>query len=202
MPASALKVLFADPRVIDNQRAERWRLQAAVGLLQPQNSEETSSSLLELLVPLSSPDGRNVLPLPIASVLSAYFLRDGALEGWATEVSKAQPAPGFNPRALMREMAKRQKLLTALESYLMANRGGGSFDELKPKVRALAESTLAYALAQDALKPALVQLFELAAENVERFAPDPARQATFAKTLLGAVDAVAVEAWVEQRQKH
>jgi superfamily II helicase len=45
-------VLFADPRVIDRRQAERWRLQAAVGLLQPQNSEETSSSLLELLVTL------------------------------------------------------------------------------------------------------------------------------------------------------
>lgn len=193
-------VLFADPRVIDRRQAERWRLQAAVGLLQPENSEETSSSLLELLVPLSSPDGSNVLPLPMASVLPAYFLREGALESWAVEVSAAYELLGFNPRALMREITKRQKLLTALESYLMANRGSESFEELKPKVRALAESTLAYALAQDASKHLLVQLFELAAENVERLAPDPARQTAFAKTLLGAVDAVAVETWVQQHE--
>lgn len=192
-------VLFADPRVIDKRQAERWRLQAAVGLLQPQNSEETSSSLLELLVPLSSPDG-NVLPLPIALVLPVYFLRGDALEGWATEVSKTYQHLGFEPRSLLREISRRQKLLTALESYLMANRGTGSFEGLKPKVRALAESTLAYSLAHDTSKPALVQLFELAAEHVEQVAPDPARQATFAKTLLGAVDAASVEAWVQQHE--
>jgi superfamily II DNA/RNA helicase len=192
-------VLFADHRVIDRRQAERWRLQAAVGLLQPQNSEETSSSLLELLVPLSSPDG-NVLPLPIALVLPAYFLRGDALEGWATEVTKTYQHLGFEPRSLLREVSRRQKLLTALESYLMANRGTGSFEELKPKVRALAESTLAYSLAHDTAKPALVQLFELAAEHVEQVAPDPARQATFAKTLLGAVDAASVEAWVQQHE--
>jgi hypothetical protein len=134
-------------------------------------------------------------------LLPAYFLRDGALEGWATEVSKAYEWLGFTPLVLVREIGKRQKLLTALESYLMANRGSGSFEELKPKVRALAESTLAYALAQAALKPALVQLFELAAENVERLAPEPARQTAFAKTLLGAVDAVSVEAWVQQHEE-
>lgn len=194
-------VLFADPRVIDRRNTERWRLQAAVGLLEPQNSEETSSSLLELLAPLLSHDGSNVLPLPMASVLPAYFLRDGELESWVAEVSKDYELLGFNPRSLMQEIAKRQKLLTALESYLMANRGSGSFEDLKSKVRALAESTLAYALAQDAAKPALVQLFDLAAANVERLAPEPARQAAFAKTLLGAVDAVKVETWVQQHEE-
>jgi POLQ-like helicase len=192
-------VLFADPRVIDRRQAERWRLQAAVGLLQPQNSEETSSSLLELLVPLSSPDGI-ILPLPVAMVLPAYFLRGDVLEGWATEVSKTYQHLGFESRSMVREISRRQKLLTALESYLMANRGTGSFEELKPKVSALAQSTLAYALAQDTSRPALVQLFELAAEHVEQLVPDPARQATFAKTLLGAVDAAAVEAWVQQHE--
>lgn len=192
-------VLFADPKIIDRHQAERWRLQAAVGLLQPQNSEETSSSLLELLVPLSSPNG-NVLPLPVAMVLPAYFLRGDVLEEWATEMSTTYQHLGFEPRPLVREISKRQKLLTALESYLMANRGTGSFEEVKPKASALAQSTLAYALAPDTSRPALMQLFELAAENVEQLAPDPARQATFAKTLLGAVDAAAVEAWVQQHE--
>lgn len=122
------------------------------------------------------------------------------MEAWATEASRTYQHLGFEPRSLVREISRRQKLLTALESYLMANRGTGSFEELKPKVSALAQSTLAYALAHDTSKPALVQLFELAAEHVERLAPDPARQTTFAKTLLGAVDATAVEAWVQQHE--
>lgn len=192
-------VLFADPKVIDNSRTERWRLQAAVGLLKPENSEETSSSLLELLEPLASSDGQN--NLPAAEVLEAYFMRGEKLEAWAMEIANTHQRLGFDQRSLMREISKRQKLLTALESYLLANRGIEDFEALLPKVRALATSTLAYALADDGSKAALVQLFELAATHIERLVPEPPRQAMFAKTLLGVVDAAEVEAWVREREE-
>jgi POLQ-like helicase len=194
-------VLFADPKVIDNHRTERWRMQAAVGLLRPENSEETSSSLLELLAPLDSPDGKNTLPIPTDYLLEAYFKRGAELEGWAAEMANAHQRLGFEQRALMKEISGRQKLLSALESYLMANRGEDSFEALLPRVKTLATSTLAYALADDGLKASLVQLFEAAALNIEQMVPEPTRQATYAKTLLGTFDATAVEAWVREREE-
>lgn len=192
-------VLFADPKVIDNKRTERWRLQAAVGLLRPENSEETSSSLLELLAPISSPDSRNTLPVPIAEVLPAYFKRGEELLAWATEIGETHQRLGFDHRSLTKEILNRQKLLSALESYLMANRGGESFEAFVPRVRALATSTLAYALADEATKVSLVELFELSAMHIEQLTPDTARQATYAKTLLGVFDSTKVEAWVQER---
>lgn len=192
-------VIFADPKVIDNRQTERWRLQAAVGLLKPENSEETTSSLLELLAPVASPDGRNVLPVPIADVLQAYFKRGEELLAWAADMGDAHRQLGFDPRSLMKEISKRQKLLSALESYLMANRGAESFEEFLPRVRVLAASTLAYSMADEPTKTSLVQLFELSAAHIERLVPEPARQAMFAKTLLGAFDSAKVEAWVQER---
>lgn len=189
-------ILFADPKVIDNQQRESWRLQAAVGLLKPENSEETTSSLLELLAPVSSPDGKNTLPVPIADVLQAYFKRGDELLAWATEMGDAHRRLGFDHRSLMREISRRQKLLSALESYLMANRGVEGFEDLLPRVRALAASTLAYSLADESTKASLVQLFELSATHIERLVPEPARQAAYARTLLGAFDSTKVEAWV------
>jgi len=191
-------VVFADPKVIDNNRTERWRLKAAVGLLKPENSEETTSSLLELLAPVSSPDGRNTLPVPTADVLHAYFKRGEELLAWATEMGNAHRRLGFDHRSLMKEILSRQKLLSALESYLMANRGIESFEDLLPRVRVLAASTLAYSLADEATKASLVQLFELSAAHIERLVPEPARQAAYAKTLLGAFDSTKVEAWVQE----
>lgn len=193
-------ILFADPKVMDNRISERWRLQAAVGLMQPENSEETSSSLLQLLAPLVSADN-HVLPVPTSVVLQSFFFRGDQLEDWAAQMSTTFEHLGFDRRLLVREVFKRKKLLTALESYLMANRGTGSLEELKPKVRALASSTLAYSLANEDLKTALVQLFDLVSEQIEKVAPEPARQAMFAKTLLGARDAASVEAWVREHEE-
>lgn len=192
-------VIFADPKVIDNRQTERWRMQAAVGLLKPENSEETTSSLLELLAPVSSPDGREVLPVPIADVLQAYFKRGDELLAWAADMGNAHQQLGFAPRSLMKEISKRQRLLSALESYLMANRGAESFEEFLPRVRVLAASTLAYSMADEPTKASLVQLFELSAAHIERLVPEPARQAVFAKTLLGVSDSAEVEAWVQER---
>lgn len=189
-------VLFADPKVIDNRQGERWRLDAAVGLLKPENSEETSSSLLELVAPISSPDGRYPLPVPMAEVLQAYFKRGEELLAWAKQMTDAHHRLGFDQRSLTKEISERQALLSALESYLMANRGVEDFETVLPRVRVLAASTLAYSLADEATKSLLVQLFELAATHIEQLVPEPARQAAYAKTLLGVFDSTRVETWV------
>lgn len=193
-------VLFADPRIIDKRRQEGWRLQSAIELLQPQNAEETSSSLLELLAPIFSGDRNHVLPVPQIDLLAVYFLRGADLENWATWAAIAHNELGFDARYLLREIAKRQRLLTALESYLMANRGSDNSEEHKIGVRELAASTLAYALAPLESKESLIRLFELVAEHNERFAPEPEQQATFAKTLLGAGEAAVVESWVRENE--
>lgn len=193
-------IVFADPRVIDNRQREAWRLRAAVGLLQPKNAEDTSSTLLTLVSPLPSADGRSGLPLADAVVRQAYFLRGEGLKVWANGVLQSTPLRGETERTLTRQIAKRQALLVALESYLMANRGTGAFDEFLARVRSLAESTLAFALANDGQKQALIELFELGAAHVEAVAPEQPRQAKFAKTLLAVVDAAAVEQWVLQNE--
>lgn len=192
-------VLFADPKVVDNRQTESWRLKAAVGLLRPENSEETSSSLLELLAPILSPDGKNSLPVPTATVLLAYFKRGDELQTWTAEMANNHQLLGFSQRFLAKEISRRQRLLSALESYLMANRGVESFDSLLPRVRELAASTLAYSLADAATKSSLVQLFELSAMHIEQLVPDPARQAVYAKTLLSAFDSAQIEVWVRER---
>jgi len=191
-------VLFADPKIIDNHQRDRWRLEAAVGLLKSENSEETSSSLLELLAAISSPDGRSTLPVPMTEILQAYFKRGEELIAWAREMAEVHQGLGFDERSLTKEISRRQRLMAALESFLMANRGVESFGNVLLKVRVLAASTLAYSLADEATKAALVQLFELSATHIEQVVPEPHRQMAYAKTLLGAFDARMVDAWVQE----
>lgn len=193
-------VVFADPRVLDNRQQEGWRLRAATALLSPENAEDTSSSLLTLISPLLSANERYELPVEQEVVTEAYFLRGAALSDWAKGVLQATPIQGESERTLTRQVLMRQALLVAVESYLMANRGAEAFDDFLGHVKTLAESTLAFALADEFRKQALLQLFELTARHVETVAPEQARQGKFSKTLLAAVDAVAVEQWVLQNE--
>ncbi|AMJ56337.1 MULTISPECIES: DEAD/DEAH box helicase [Stenotrophomonas] len=191
-------VLFADPKVIDNRQRENWRLEAAVGLLKAENSEETSSSLLELLEAISSPDGRSTLPIATTEVLQAYFKRGEELAAWTRHMAVVHQSLGFDERSLAKEISRRQRLMVALESFLMANRGFESFENVLGKVRVLAGSTLAFSLADEAMKASLVQLFVLSATHIEQVVSEPARQMSYAKTLLGAFDAKIVDAWVQE----
>lgn len=193
-------VVFADPRIIDNDdEANHWRKKTAVDLLSPKNAEETSSSLLELVAPFPSPRWDTPVRLPLHEVVNAYFLTNKDLVTWANEVCLRYPRKSLDARVLFREILGRKKYLTALESYLMANRGAESFENLLPRVRVLSASTLAYSLADESTKASLLQLFELTAAHIEQLAPEPVRQATYAKTLLGVLDSKKVEAWVQER---
>ncbi len=194
-------IIFADPKVIDNKRTERWRLQAAVDLLKPENSEETSSSLLELIAPFPSPAWETAIQLPLHQVLDACFLADESLYVWAKEICRSYPREGLDAEVLVTGILKRKKLLTALESYLMANRGVDSFEDFQIRAQRLAELTLAYSIADDKTKDALTELFKKTAHHIERVVPQLERQNTFAKTLLSANDAVTVELWVRQHEE-
>lgn len=191
-------ILFADPRVIDRRRKESWRLSAAIELLRPENAEDTSSSLLLLVAPIVSSDGAHEIPVSPIDLLKIYFLQRPDLADWADQTAKRYPKSPFEARFLVREILKRRRLLAAVESYLMANRGIDSFEAFKARVRALATSTLAYALASPATKETLTQLFEVTADHIEGLSPQVERQAVFAKTLLGVDDAAAVEAWTRE----
>jgi len=192
-------VIFADPEVFDSRRTQRWRMDAAAELLRPENSEETLSSLLDLVAPFPSSGWDTSVRLPLNEVLGAYFLTNEDLVLWANDVCNRYPGASLDARVLYRGILERKKNLTALESYLMANRGMDSFEDWVPRVRNLATSTLAYALADESAKESLVQLFEFSATHIERLVPEPARQASYAKTLLGALDSTKIEAWVQER---
>lgn len=181
-------VIFADQQIYDKRQEQRWRFDSAIKILRPQNSEETTSSLLELLAPLHNRIGE-VVPLEI------YFWSEDQLKHWAHGISPSDPKP---QKDLVKEITRRQRLLVALESYLMANRDTDSFEAYKTRIQTLATSTLAYALAEETKKQSLVQLFQLVATHIEEITPEPERQAEFSKTLLGISDAVRVESWVRK----
>lgn len=188
-------IIFADPSVLDERASEGWRFDMSVDLLSPGKSEDISSSLLKLIAPLLSLNKKRSIAL-IPGTISALLLADlPQVSTWAATAAPSQK--GFTALDLMSQLDKRRRMLTGLESYLMANRGSMSSDDFQIKVAQLASSTLAYSFASQSEKQELLTLFSAVATNLDRRAPIPAKQFIYAKTLLGVVSAIQIEAWVD-----
>jgi hypothetical protein len=190
-------VIFSDPTIYDKRLAESWKFSSSVELLSPDRSESISSSLLGLLAPLESVDRKLVLRLSADELCGIVLDQDNWLS-FADEVMKANPR--FQAKALVAELQSRRRLIFAIESYLMANRGTNTFDEFKAAAEQLAMATLAYHLAPDEVKPAIKTLFSSVAEYVNQNEPSAEKQAVYSKTLLGVRSAKAVEQWVNDNR--
>lgn len=193
-------VIFADPAIYDSRIAERWRMQSAAELLNPELAEPTTSSLLSILGPFY---GTSDTPLNMEPDAFCRLLLHGkdTWHTWASDVVAENRGSGLDVPLLIRELHQRRQLMCAVESYLMANREAESFAEFSQQVTQLATETLAYTLADDQQKSALVRLFNSIAAYIEEQNPAPEKQAQYAKTLLGVEVAKKVEAWTSENKE-
>ena len=194
-------VIFSNPEVFDTRLADPFKFNSSVELLSPDRSENTTSSLLGILSPLQSSDGKRVLELSAASLCHLILSDEAAWQTWASEVVRLYPRSKYDVKALVAELRRRRHLISAIESYLMANRGSYSFEEFKVASEQLATATLAYHLATDEVKPAIRALFSTVAEYVNQQEPAAEKQAMYSKTLLGVRSAKAVEQWVNENRE-
>lgn len=191
-------VIFSDPDVYDKrrQREESWRFSSSVALLDPDGAESTTSSLLELLSPIDIGNG-HVLTLSADQLCELLYVDEREWGTLASVYVQSNPRAGVGTKAMVGAFRKRYKLLSAVESYLMANRGAHSFEEFKIAANALATSTLAFHLATGDQKHGIKTLFSGIADFLEQQEPALGKQATYSKTLLGIRDAKVIESWVD-----
>jgi POLQ-like helicase len=195
-------VIFSDAEVFDKrlQQTASWKFKSSVELLSPDLSESTTSSLLGLLAPIRSSDGNGLLPLTADTLCSLLLSDESTWLPWAIDVVRLNSQFKFDTKTLVGELRHRRRLIFAIESYLMANRGAGSFDQFKSAAQNLATSTLAYHLASDELKLGIESLFISVAEYLHEQEPAAEKQAVYSKTLLGVRCAKAVEQWVNENR--
>lgn len=193
-------VIFADPGVYDKRRSESWKFNSSVELLSPEHSEDTTSSLLKLFLPIFSTDEKHALNINPVKLSDLIFYDEKAWLHFADEIVTFNPHINFDRKLIVEEIRLRRKLLYSVESHLMANRGVGSFEEFKAASEKLATNTLAYHLATDELKLGIKVLFTNVADYLQKQEPDTAKQSVYSKTLLGAESAMEVEQWVNENR--
>jgi len=194
-------VIFSDPDTYDERQREPWRFNASVELLTPGRSESVASSLLEVLGPFRSSDGSATLVVAVEELCAVILGDETQWLNWASDLLASLPRIFLEPAAVVTDLRRRRRLIVAVESYLMANRGSDSFDEFKVAAEQLGMATLAHHLASDDVKADIRTLFRSVAEYVDQQEPEAAKQANYGRTLLGVKSAQFVERWVAKERQ-
>ncbi|PCJ87370.1 MAG: DEAD/DEAH box helicase [Thiotrichaceae bacterium] len=184
-------VIFADSTVYDNRIADSWKFDSAKELLDSNQSEPTTSSLLSILDP---PPGLAAMePDLLVDLLS----NDSTVLRELVDTFIANnPGTRIDSNQLTGQFIEKRNLVSAIESYLMAQRSDIAYDDFIRHIEILVSQTLAYSLADDDKKTLLLELFYAIAQRIENIVPDTARQLSFSKTLLSAEQARDIEIWV------
>ncbi|MBB5341986.1 DEAD/DEAH box helicase [Tunturiibacter gelidoferens] len=196
-------IIFSDPELYDTRLSsgEQWRWREATKLLNPNAAEQTASSLLLLLAPFTNDRGDTPLEMNINEALREISERPETIAKRLEATAKALKNLRFTEAGLSGQLRTKAGLLEALESYLMANRGGDPFEQFLASVEKLAQETLAFALANDLQKTQLVAAFQDLARHIEARQPDINIQAVYGKTLLGLTAVQRVREWVLTNQE-
>ncbi len=192
-------VIFSDLQIYDgrNNPDERWRWPLTKALLDPSKSEECKSSLLAVLDSLLSVDGSFTLKIKVRSMVTAH---SSGADGWrklAQRLSKKYRESNFTEEGMYQQLQPKSDVLSAIESFLLAHWNDDTENTAR-SVESLAESTLAFHLADPDQRVRLVELFETLAEGISASVPDPATRRVYSRSLFGLADNLEIRGWVEK----
>lgn len=177
-------IIFADPKIYDQRlnRREKWRWDRAKHLLDFNNAEACSSSLLELVKPLDfAALGFDLLG----------FVHSPAQT--IAEIIKQAEEDKLDISDLIFELRKRENFVQAIESYLLAYLKDNPEAEHEEFI-ALCRDTLAYSLANEEEQNVLENVFELIFERIKSL--DDPKLAYFGKAILGLDQLDKIESWM------
>ncbi|MBD8631437.1 DEAD/DEAH box helicase [Oxalobacteraceae sp. CFBP 8755] len=194
-------VIFSDPEVFDKRNANSYWFDASTSLMQPSKSEDTSSSLLDLISPFHNASKKRFLSLDFSILAQLLVAEKSVQEAWSQEMQRKFYRLKFDSKNLMLQLNRKKRLLVAIETFLMSNRGAQTSEQFKEHCEKLATSSLAYAMGSEKQKQDLITLFQVLAENVEQIVPNHTKQLIYSKTLLGSATAKYIEIWVEKNRQ-
>lgn len=194
-------VIFANPDLYDQRDLRSGTFASATSLLSSSMIEDMGSSLLDSISPIrlqGPPAEINVDP---SSIIAALYATRETQDRWASAIAATHGQSGRGSE-IVNALSSRRRELTALESHLMAMRQDDDSVAAGARAATLASHTFAFALADEPHKRAIEALFRRVVDHLHEIEPAPARQALYARTMLGAEQAARVFEWVQSRRQH
>ena len=190
-------ILFADNTIYDERRLSnkgQWRWRNFKFLLNPENSEPCTSSLLTIFDPLSRNDGYPPMQIDILDIVAAYITEEirEFIEKFVLEHE------GFDIEGVTDQLLRKVKIMSAIENYLMSYTHETEQALEDAEVTQLAAGTLAYYLADDTQKTELLKIFLELSHNMEERVSQPEKRRIFGKTLYGVQTSMNIEHWIEE----
>ena len=191
-------ILFSDPMVYDKKNVYRgkWRWEQVKELLEPQNSEPCISNLLSFFDPFKSRDGNHIINFEELEVAYAHTTGPDCVKILVAKLALV----GFAIEDAQKQIKWRIGLINAIESFLLSHWYENEGRLLEADVNGLAESTLAFFLADDHKKKNIRRLFLHLAKNISTKIPDSGYRQIYGRTLYGVQDAQAIEGWVRANE--
>lgn len=191
-------IIFADPTIYDSK--DKYKYSNALSLLDSENTEAVSSSLLKIIQPIVTSKRYQgefwQIPMPIKLLISDDNTCFDWIEDTLTKFSHL-----YTEDDLKNTIFGRKKLVNTIESYLMANRQDNPDEDFIVESEELAKKTLAYSLASETEQLGLIELFREIAVYITNSIRDPLVQREFSKTLLGVRETEIIHDWVEDHKK-
>lgn len=191
-------ILFANNSVYDNKniREHSWRWEYAKKLLNSAESEPCTSNLIEIFTPILSDNQKYSLNLTYEQFVQAYLQSP---EEFINEFIKIpEHIDGFSLENIKRQLYKKISLITAIESFLLFHSSTDETLLLIENVTQLAQSTLAYQLAEEEpIKDNIVNLFGFIAENISEKLVTTDQRAIYGQTLFSINNTEKIKSWLE-----
>lgn len=125
-----------------------------------------------------------------------YINNPGGIAKFSQEIATQHKDKNFSKDGVERQITWKINLMSAIESFLMANWEPNADSISEEEVMSLAEQTLAYFLADDEKRGHIRELFKLLAENIAAEVSDPKRRRAYGRTLYGLRAAQRIDDWV------
>lgn len=168
-------IIFTNPNIYP-KRSYHWN--DVINLLNPENSEDCSSSLLNIFEPFQQGD----VPLTfetIKIIIDLYFDESKSIDSIAKAYISRYPESEIS--YLKKQIELKFLYIEKIENFLMML-GDDLSEELSSEI---AKSTLAYKLANDGQKDEIATLFTTIAKKIEAKTDDKKQLQVYAKTLRG-----------------
>lgn len=189
-------IIFADTKVFDKRRQvrERWRWRTAKELLDPANSEPSSSSISAIFQPFEFGQPTKTLSLNIDLLHTLVFDDEAAVD--ATVTQAVTDNPGLDARRFRRYVQDRVQIVHGIASFLLAHLDFAG-EGLAERAVNLAKNTLAHYLANDTQRAQIETVFRTVAERLLAGAATEEMRATLRRSPLAPTTVNTLKAWFE-----
>lgn len=191
-------IIFADPLIYDERNRNPWRWNEAKSILEAENSEPCTSSLLNILNPISDDNTFNTTyyNIDITNFLTEYYEDSNYIDKIPDVIIREMPEARFNRNSIAYQLSIKLQVVNSIESYLMTYWDNSHKKDRDEALLTLVNNTLAFHLAKAEDQDKLIKVFQIIALNLEDKMPDPEKRKAFGRTLYGLNDTLQIEEWI------